>query len=215
MDYKNEYNINTEGNFINVTGNGKVEVQPDISIITLGVSNENRTLEQTQIDNKMIINNIIKMLKEFDVTDELIKTINYTVYPIYDYPDGIRTFKGYNITHIIEVTVNNIEEAGIIIENAINLGANTNLNIRFITSNWNKHYNYALELAVLNGKEKAMNIADVIDVMIKQEPKSVREITSGTYDGLGRGMAYEEGASIQSGLLTVKAVVEEIFEMEL
>ena len=159
-----------------VMGTGNIEVEPDIAIIRLGVITEDPDISVSQMDNKQNINNIIGVLKKYGIADEDIKTIRYNVQPMYDYVDGVRKFRGYQIVHVLEVIVRNIEYAGIILEEAIEQGANRETDLRFEISNRAEVYQEALNIAVVDGREKAREMANTLGYNIKDMPISVKEI---------------------------------------
>ncbi len=152
-NYMNPINNNYANKLIKVEGNGYINTQPDTAIITMGVIKEDISAKQAQQDNKIAIENIINGLNELGIKNNNIKTIDYSIYPRYDYIDNVKTFRGYEIKHLLEVTVNNINDVGIVLEQSIENGANYHQGVTFTVNDFNKYYQDALDLAVLDAKK--------------------------------------------------------------
>ncbi|MCG2698718.1 SIMPL domain-containing protein, partial [Candidatus Parcubacteria bacterium] len=89
---------------ITVTGEGEVVAAPDIAKIELGYIAEKKTVVQAQKDNTDKMNAVIKKLKEdFKIDAKDIKTVNYNITPSYDWYDGRRTLKGYQVSQNVSV----------------------------------------------------------------------------------------------------------------
>ena len=199
---------------IEVVGNASIDVEPDAAVINIGVITENKDLSIAQKENKKTINNVIRVLKKYNVKEEHIKTSEFTVNPIYNFIEGKRELNGYEIRHILEVMVDNIEDIGLIIEDAVMVGANSQTNIRFIVKDKEKYYQEALVNAVLNGKEKAIKIANSVNAKINELPLKIKEI----YENRNEQMfniryANGGGTPIQTGLIQISAMVEETYEV--
>lgn len=79
-------NINTGVNDIfTVTGEGRVNIKPDVAVISLGVNSNAKTVKQAQESMNKVINQVTQELKKLGIKDEDIKTVNYNIYPEYDY----------------------------------------------------------------------------------------------------------------------------------
>ncbi|MBS4205529.1 SIMPL domain-containing protein [Lederbergia citrea] len=162
-------------NVIEVTGEGKVTVQPDQAEITLGASTEDLSLMKAQKSNALIISNIKKALNQIGIRDEQIQTVNYSIYPQYEYIEGKQIFKGYKVEHLLHITVKQFQNAGLVVDTAVGHGANNVSGIKFDTSNHNQYYQQALSLAVINAHQKAETIANTLRVQLIRVPISVTE----------------------------------------
>ncbi|MBP2240836.1 uncharacterized protein YggE [Cytobacillus eiseniae] len=166
---------NNRKNSIQVTGNGKVSVRPNKAEVTLGVSDEDQQLKiaQSNVSSSMI--KIKAGLNEMGISDEYIQTADYSITPTYDYVDGKQIFRGYTVQHLLQVTINNIEETGESIDKAVSNGANLITGIHFTSSNNEQYMHQALSMAVINAYHKAETIAQTIGVQLQKEPVLVIE----------------------------------------
>ena len=114
-----------------VTGIGNLSVAPDTVQIQLEVSTENMELTQAQQENAYVMNQVIESLLKLGISRENIKTVSYNIIPQYDYIEGKQLFRGYEVTNAITVKITNIEQAGNVIDVAVQNGVNRVSNIQF------------------------------------------------------------------------------------
>lgn len=99
-------------NSIQINGQSKVLVQPDIAIVSVGVSNIAKTsqLASQKVADK--ISQIIQILKKNAIKSEDIKTDSISIYPQYEYPDGKIQLVGQKVSQTLSVTVRKIDRNG-------------------------------------------------------------------------------------------------------
>lgn len=95
---------------IRVHGSGSVKVKPDTAVIQLGVVTEGTNLTSVQNENASTVSRVKSRLMAAGVEEENIQTSDYSVYPQYDYVDGKQEFRGYQVSHMLTVTVEDIEQ---------------------------------------------------------------------------------------------------------
>ena len=210
----------TTARTINVTGDGEVDVVPDIAYLSLGVTTEKTTVGEAQTINSTAVNNIITAIEKQGVASQDIKTSNYTISPKYNYDDktGNSTVVGYIVTSTLSVTVKNISSAGSIIDTAIANGSNDSNGISFGVSDYAKYYNTALTNAISNAKSKALVIAGCIDAKIST-PTKVIENSSGVpveypvfYKSSLKNESTASSMSVEAGTYKIKANVNLVYE---
>jgi uncharacterized protein YggE len=158
-----------------IEGNGRLTVMPDQAIMNIGVMTENNNVEIAQNENSKISNQVIESIKQLGITSHDIQTLSYTIQPIYDYVEGKSIFKGYQVQHVFEVTVRDLQKAGEVYEAAVSAGANMAGSLRFEVSNKEGYYQEALQLAMKNATEKAMKLGQQIGVTIQVPPTKITE----------------------------------------
>ncbi|GAA0329463.1 SIMPL domain-containing protein [Bacillus carboniphilus] len=178
FQYAHRNQTNGKNNKVEVLGEGKVSASPDIAIIRLGVITDGKELTNVLSENSDAMNNVITSLKGQGIPDENIKTDEYRIDIQYDYIDGKQVFRGYRVTNMIEVTIDNVNMSGVVVDTAVKNGANTVSNIEFAIENPANYYNQALELAVENAHSKASTIAKATGVTLQPVPFSISEVTT-------------------------------------
>ena len=203
---------------ISVSGQARVTATPDIAYITLGVISEDKDAKAAQKANAAAMDKVIAAIKASGVKNDDIKTVNYTIYPKYDYNQttGVSSIVGYSVNNSVRVTVRDMTTTGNIIDAAADSGVNVSSSINFDLSNYEKYYNDALKNAVLAAKKKADTVASALGVSIKGAV-SVNE--GGGYSPLSNYATYDmkaenEGIStpIQAGSVEIAANVSIVYE---
>src|SRR5690606_33448147 len=131
-------------------------------------------------ENARIVSNIKTALNNIGVKDEHIQTINYSIYPQYDFADGKQIFKGYKVDHVLAITVEQIENTGLVVDTAVASGANMVSRVKFEVADYSWHYQQALSKAIQDTLLKAETIANSLRVHLIKTPFSVTEAPLGS-----------------------------------
>lgn len=213
--YRNNRNNRNNGSStskrrISVIGEGELQIQPTEAQIQIGVTIENKKLNEAQAESTSKITNIVKGLNELGIPDELIQTAVYQVFPVYDYNEGTQVLRGYQVEHLLRVTVRDLEKTGMIVDTAVQNGANTVSSIRFTISSPNVYQKQALSYAVNNAVEKAEVIARSMGVHLDRTPLRVTEqkVINGSAPVFSASlMSKAESVPIHPGELTIRSSV--------
>lgn len=149
-----------------VTGEGKVFVKPDIAMISVGIIDEGISIEAVRknIDNK--INNVTKVIKEAGVSENDIKTQNYSLTPKYDWANGKQNIIGYSGSSTLQIKIRDTNKVGKVIDNATNAGANSVYGPNFVVDDKTKFEAQARDLAIKNAREKATQLAKSLNLTL-------------------------------------------------
>jgi uncharacterized protein len=170
----NEFSqCNRDVNNIILRGEGKVTTMPDVAIVRLGVVTEGVDLTTIQSKNAMIVQNIIQILEQMGIDD--ISTFQYTIDKNYTFEDGVRIDNGFLVRNILEIKVYNMEQTGNIIDTAVEYGANIVDSISFEVSNPSIYYQEAINLAIMDGIDKARSIMNNLGININLIPAKIVE----------------------------------------
>jgi len=144
---------------ITFSGQGKAIGVPDVASITLSVITEKMTAKETMTENAKITNEVIKFVKEAGIDEKDVKTQSFTLSPRYDWAEGKRIFKGYQLTSSLAVKIRDLEKISDIIDGAVSRGANQVGDIQFVIDDLEKLKEEARNEAIESAKEKAQSIA--------------------------------------------------------
>ncbi|MGI6706362.1 MAG: SIMPL domain-containing protein [Clostridia bacterium] len=180
---------------VNVIGNGKTNVKPDVAYINIGVATQNANAKQAQAENAKIMDSVVKKIKALGIKEEDIQTIRYNMDAQYDYPpDRKPVLTGYQVTNIVQVRIQDIQKTGDVLDEAAKAGANQAFEIRFALKDMDTVYKKALEKAVADAKSKADSIAKASNIQL-MGPVSISE--SGTAHYLINGNRYSRDAALK------------------
>ncbi len=201
-------------NEITVIGEGSVTLQPDRASIKLGVEIEDKQLRKAQSENAEKISAIINALHEIGISAEHIQTDHFTIFPMYDYVDGKQVFRGYRVEHLLQIIISDIGNVGLVVDTAVEYGANRVSNISFQISNPSEVYQIALRKAVEDAIEKAKTIANTLNINIVPTPKKITEEKTAVRTPAPLyevQMVKAASTEIEPGTQDIRAVVSAIF----
>jgi uncharacterized protein YggE len=202
---------------ITVTGNGIVNVTPDMATITLGVSSFAADANAAQKANATTMAKVIAAIKAAGVAASDIQTSSYSIYPNYTYEEktGKQTITGYNASNTVTVTIRNLSNLGTVLDKASDAGANQAYGISFMVSKQSAYYAQALKEAVANAKTKADAIASALGTTVSS-PVSISE--SSNYNPIYLNSSAKQiadaagGTPVEAGTFQIQATVSVVYE---
>lgn len=202
--------VNGQTGSMSVIGTGTIETQADLAVLSIGITTENKSLEEAQEQNDRTYNNILTSLLDYGVSKENISTNDISVTRNYDYSNN--TFLSYKVSHIITVTTNDFAKLNDIYSLAIENGANDNITVNFKLSNPQFYYNKALKKATQDAVNKASLLAKSFNVKYNNIPYKIHENSSSlysvTYPTPGN---YAYSPEITPGIIKVTSEIEATF----
>jgi len=202
-----EQNQPEEKNIIVVSGDGQAKTDPDMAVVTVGISKQSSTAKAAQESVNSTATAIRDAVLKVVGDRKLIQTSGLSLYP-----QSNQTGKtiGYQASNMITITVNDITRAGDVVDAATGAGA-TNLNgISFGVKDPKKARALALKDAVADAKSKADSLAEALGVTITD----ILQVTEGDSDynpfpAQYKTMALESRASapIEAGQVELGASV--------
>jgi uncharacterized protein YggE len=168
---------NYHHSMIEVYGEGTVSAEPDRVLVTLGVVTENKSVTVAQNENTATMTRVIDSLLSIGIPKESIKTVEYSIDPQYDYEHGTQTLRGYKTTHLLQVKIDQVANTGLVMDTAVNQGANSITGVQFTLSHPDKYYNQALSFAIKNAQQKALTISQTLGVALNPIPTEILETT--------------------------------------
>jgi len=152
---------------IEISGKGEVLAIPDVANIHLGYETEGESVEETQRKNTERINQFIQKLKdEFKIKEKDIQTLEYNIYPRYDWKEGERILSGYIVRQILSLKIKDLERIGEILNIAGEIGLNEVGDLEFTVEDLEKLKREARIKALKVAKEKAKDLAQVMEVKL-------------------------------------------------
>ena len=191
----------TKASILSVSGTGVVSVKPDRAVIQMAILTEAPTAEKASAQNADSFNVLLKALLDEGIPRDNIETVQYTIYPNYDYNAKIPYILGYRAYHVISVTVVPTQVAdlgkltGKIIDVAVAAGVNQINSIQFTVSDdkIKDLRNDALKEAVLDARKKA----DVMVAALGVHILAVQQASESSY--LPSPVYYRDAAPVAAG----------------
>lgn len=163
---------------ITVSGTGKIKYTPDLAIVHLGISSEDKSAADAWKNNADKVKKIFDALKALGILEKDIQTTGVNVSPKYFYPkDEPPRLLGYVASYDLTVKVRKLNEVGKVLDAAVAAGANRNVGISFASSDAEKLVKQARLAAVTDAREKARMLVEGAGGALGL----VRSITEGSY----------------------------------
>lgn len=200
---------------ITVTGQGSMEVEPDIAYIQMGIQTRAETAQAAQSANAEAFQKLEQVLYEtYKLDQQDVQTTAFHVNPEYHYSDkqGPKVV-GYVVTHTIQVAYRDLDTIGPLLDAASQAGANQMNGIRFGTEKSEQYEMDVLAKAMANARAKA-------EVIAKTENRKIQEVLhvsqgqasmpdNGVFPVRKMELVSEQAAStsISTGQLTITTTV--------
>lgn len=162
-----------DNNTMIVSGRGNVTAMPDIVLIRLGVETIGENLSVVQEENARISQMVLNGLRQMGIQE--IRTYQYLIDKLYDFENNTRIDRGFSVRNIFEIRTDMLDMAGTIIDTAVSLGANIVDLVAFEVSDIDQYYLEALNLALMNGTEKARSMAEAFYSRLNPVPIRIVE----------------------------------------
>jgi hypothetical protein len=154
-----------EKNIIIVSGDGQAKTDPDMAVVSVGISKQSATAKTAQESVNKTAEAIRDAVLKVVGDRKLIQTSGLSLFPQSN--QNGKTI-GYQASNMITITVNDIAKAGDVVDAATDAGA-TNLNdITFGLKDPKKSRAAALKDAVADAKSKADALAEALGVTITE-----------------------------------------------
>lgn len=173
---------------ISISGQGMVNVKPNIALASIGVDITTTTLDQatTQANTKMAA--VIEKIKSLGVADKDIQTVNYNLYPITSQQKGPSdttppSITGYRVSNQVRITIRKIDDLGKVLDAAVAAGANNVYGVSFAVDDLTPYQQQARAAAVKDAQDKAGQLAKTAGItlgpilQISENSTSPRPIT--------------------------------------
>ena len=206
---------------IRVAGNGSVAGDPDVVVLSIGVSVERDSVKQARTDAAEAMAGVIESLKGNGLLDPDIQTQHFSIQQRFDYVTGRREFRGYSVTNTVSAKIRDLDAVGSVIDDAAEAGGDlVQINsIQFTIDDTTKLKMQARVAAMQDAQVKAQTLATEGGVTLGK-PISISE--SGDFyvpRPVNFDLAFAEEAAavdtpIQSGQLQIAVTVNVIYEIE-
>jgi hypothetical protein len=198
---------------IRATGEATVTANPDQAKIDVGVVTQAEKAETASAQNATRVDAVLTALKKTLGQRAEIKTISYSVNPNYRYPreGGAPTITGYTATNTLQVTLNDLDSVGKVIDTAVQFGANSIQRLQFTLKDESALQAQALTEASAKAKTKAQTIASALGVNIVQILEADETVSGGVPRVFGLAEARAAGVAaptpVEPGAITIRATV--------
>ncbi len=165
--YYNKSGGTTNQQTITSSGTSTITAIPDEASVYISINTIEKTTEESKNKNTEISNFVLDAIKRLNIQKD-IETINYNIYPEYDWSNNKQELKGYRTTNTIKVTTKFFDDLGIIVDTSVKAGATgiDSINFELSKDKQNEYKRDALAKATEDAKLKAEAIANGLGVKL-------------------------------------------------
>ncbi|MCR4280010.1 MAG: SIMPL domain-containing protein [Candidatus Komeilibacteria bacterium] len=214
--------VRPDTNQVSVNAQSKVFARPDIAQVTFGVQTPTRKQANEAVkEGNATMNKVIAALREAGIEEQDIQTTQYSLNPMYSWPNGEQRLDGYQLYQQVSVKIRDLAIIGKSIESAANAGANQVGSIGFTIDDKETLKAQARAEAVAKAKDKAaaiqsesgIELGDIVNIYINdsdQPPVYYNEYAMGR----GGDAGAQSAPDIQAGQLEVVVDVTLVYEVK-
>ena len=156
---------------ITVVGEGEVWAEPDMAVVTVGVTAVASTSQEAMAEVSRRLANVIVGAKALGLQDRDVQTTGLSLQPVYRQrrgnDDAPLEIQGYRASNNVSLTVRNLSRAGAVLDSATASGANVVGSLSFSISNPQELRLQALAAATANAETRARAIASAAGVTLR------------------------------------------------
>lgn len=203
---------------LTVTGTGEASAAPDMAVFSIGVETEGPSAAVALRNNSAKMRAAIEKLKELGIEERDIQTSGLRVNPRYDYNSGTERPRliGFVAANTVTAKLRDLDNAGAVLDEAVQVGANTINNLSFAFSDPQPLHDEARNAAVAKARAQAELLSSAAGVRLGP----VLTIQEGFFSmPAPRAMermeaAFDQSVPIASGESVVAASVTMIYEIQ-
>jgi uncharacterized protein YggE len=212
----------TAGQGISVSGEAITTVKPDTALLSLGVSVAKPTAREARDTAATAMEALLASVRSNGVSDDDIKTTQFTINPEYDYTPGSPRITGYRVTNTVSAKTHEQDRVAEIIDDAVNAtGDPIQISgITFTLDNPETALSDARSRAMASAKAKADELAHLAGVTLGAPISIVENSNGGTTQPLpyaaaaGVASADSVRTSIQTGQLEILLSVQVTYAIQ-
>ena len=146
---------------LSTSGQGEAKVTPDRASVMVNIQTRAITATAAAADNASRTRAVLDAIGKLGLSKEQLSTEGYTVYPEmqYDKSGGAPRVSGYVVTNTVRAETKRPEQAGAIVDAALNAGANLINSLSFYASSIDEARRQAIAGAVASARADAEAMA--------------------------------------------------------
>lgn len=196
---------------VSVVGVGQVAAEPDMAVISLGVTHQAKTARAAMDMVNAGAAALLEALAALDVAPRDVQTDQFSVSPIWDSNNQTRSIIGYEARNSVSVRVRDLPRLGVVMDAALSAGSNDFNGLRFTMQDPAPLEAQARQAAVKDALARATELAEAAGVTLGPV------LTLTEQNGRGQPMmmaaARSEDMAIATGEVAISASVSMTFDL--
>jgi hypothetical protein len=207
---------NNTGGTMTLTAEGKVQAEPDVATINLGVVTEAKTAQDAAAQNSDLTNQVRDRIKALGLPDTELQTTGFSISPVVDAQESSPTF-GKIVSYRAEDTLRvkgPVANVSKILDEGIAAGANVAGQLLFEVREETTYRHQATRAAVKSGYADAEVLAHAMGVTLRGTTSVDLEFGGDPIIVRGLMTAAKIATPIEPGTVTISATVRMTFKYD-
>lgn len=197
---------------ISVVGTGEVAAEPDMAVISLGVTHQAKTAGAAMDQVNASAKALLDALAGLDVAARDVQTDQLSVSPVWNNSNTApRSIDGYVAQNSVSVRVRDLSRLGTILDAALDAGSNDFNGLQFTMQNASELRSQARQAAVKDAIARATELAEAAGVTLG--PVVTITEQGGQIQPHMMAAARSESMAIASGEVSIRASVSMTFDL--
>jgi uncharacterized protein len=140
---------------VTTSGQASVRLAPDRAWVTVGIEARAQKPQEAQKQAAEVMRRIQMQLEAIGIPADAIRTVSFNLHADWDYSNNRRTLRGYVVSNLVEVKVDDLTKVAEVLDRSIASGGNTIHGVRWDLQHRDKVERDALRQAVEDAKQRA------------------------------------------------------------
>lgn len=156
-----------------VTGQGTIDIAPDMAVLVLTVTREADTARAALTANSAAMGDVLRAMQAQGIAESDLQTSNFSIRPVYTRPPRKSSGEmeapkivGYTVRNSLSVRVRDISKVGAVLDKSVTMGVNEGGSILFTNDDPSAAITQARVKAVQEATAKAGTLAQAAGVKI-------------------------------------------------
>lgn len=203
---------------VNVSGQGEVRSEPDRALVTLGIEARRPKMEEARAEVGRTVDAVLKLTRDLKIDPRYVHATRITIQPEYNWnaQDRERVLLGYFVARQVQVELRNLDQLGVLLERAVDLGVNQIGDPQLDSSRKRELEREALTKAVEDARQNAAVLATAAGLKLGSARTVSAQSVSPPQPMYRMAMAAAQEAApapYQSGEMTFSATVQVEFDL--
>ncbi len=116
---------------VTTMGEAEVRMAPDQAFVTVGIEQRAQKPQEARRLAAEVMNRVQSQLTALGIPAAAIRTVSFNLNADWDYSNNKRTLRGYVVTNLVEVRVDDIEKVADVLDRSIAAGGNSIHGVRW------------------------------------------------------------------------------------
>lgn len=198
---------------IMVIGRGEAAGQPDTATVQIGAETRAPTAQEALSQNNSQVQAIRDQLTDLGIAENDIQTSSFSILP--DYADrDQQEISGYVVRNILGVTIRDITQAGELLDQVVDVGANRVYGITFRIDDQQELMGQARLNAIQDAQQRASQYASAVGATLGEIVAISEDLTMPGPMPVARDVAQEAAVPIAPGEQQLSASVRVTFALQ-